>query len=116
MSGLITVIGQNAQMMLNLGTELLLAVGDAIMQCAQDGTLDEAGEALISGMWDAAIAVATSLGKALFGAIISGFNLENKMYTPENNSKSFLEQLLPHKIFHYRRGFLLSVAVALVAG
>ena len=86
-SGLITVIGQNAQMMLNLGTELLLAVGDAIMQCAQDGTLDEAGEALISGMWDAAIAVATSLGKALFGAIISGFNLENKMYTPENFAK-----------------------------
>ena len=86
-SGLITVIGENAQMMLSLGTELLLAVGDAIMQCAQDGTLDEAGEALISGMWDAAIAVATSLGKALFGAIISGFNLENKMYTPENFAK-----------------------------
>lgn len=86
-SGLITVIGQNAQMMLNLGTELLLAVGDAIMQCADDGTLDKAGKALISGMWDAAISVATSLGKALFGAIISGFNLENKMYTPENFAK-----------------------------
>lgn len=86
-SGLITVIGQNAQMMLNLGTELLLAIGDAIMQCAQDGTLDEAGEALISGMWDAAISVATSLGKALFGAIISGFGMESKMNTPENFAK-----------------------------
>lgn len=86
-SGLITVIGQNAQMMLNLGTELLLAVGDAIMQCAQDGTLDAAGEALISGLWDAAIAAATSLGKALFGAIISGFGMEGKMNTPENFAK-----------------------------
>lgn len=86
-SGLITVIGENAQMILNLGTELLLAIGDAIMQCAQDGTLAAAGESLISGMWDAAISVATSLGKALFGAIISGFNLGNKMYTPENFAK-----------------------------
>ena len=86
-SGLITVIGDNAQMILNLGTELVLAIGDAIMQCAQDGTLAAAGEALISGMWDAAVAVATSLGKALFGAIISGFGMGNKMNTPENFAK-----------------------------
>ena len=73
---MITAIGENAALVLQLGADLVLAIADAITQGANDGSLASAAESLVYGMWDAAVAAASALGQAIWNAILDGSLIE----------------------------------------